>query len=399
MKVVRNCTNTQSIYNPLDLSKGTRGILKTNSKLYTFFKGRVALHAILKAAGIGPGDKVLLPGYTCVVVPNAILYIGAEPVFLDIDPNTYNLDPNALEVWLDTPQAEGTRAIVVQHTYGIPCDMDTILPLAKQNNLLVIEDSCHAIGSSYRGRQVGTLGDAAFFSSQWSKPLTTGLGGWATINDPDLSDKMDGILAEYPKPGLMESLVINFQYLAYIISYHPRLFWLIQGLYRKLGNLGLAIGSSSAMELSCEEPGDYMKAMGRIQVRQLEKLLAGIDKVIGQRRNHRVLIDNLLVAEGFRALDLPDEYDPVILRYPVQIKNKDMVLTEARRQQVQLGDWFLSPIHPNLDHWENAGYKKGTCPVAEAISATTINIPIGPRISEREIERTIRFLGQHAEPA
>ncbi len=142
-----------------------------------------------------------------------------------------------------------------------------------------------------------------------------------------------------------------------------------------------------------------MKAMGGIQKRQLGKLLVGIDKIIGQRRKQRVLIDELLQAEGFGVLDLPDEYDPVILRYPVRIKNKAVVLAEARRQQVQLGDWFLSPIHPNLDHWENAGYKKGTCPVAEAISATTINIPIGPRISEREIERTIRFLGQHAEPA
>ncbi len=373
--------------------------MNTNSKLYTFFKGRVALHAILKAAGIGPGDKVLLPGYTCVVVPNAILYIGAEPVYLDIDPNTYNLDPEILEAWLDTPQADGARAIVVQHTYGIPCDMDAILPLANKNNLLVIEDSCHTIGSSYRGRKVGTLGDAAFFSSQWSKPVTTGLGGWATINDPDLSTKMDAILADYPKPGLMESLVLNFQYLAYLVAYHPRLFWMIQGLYRTLGNLGLAIGSSTAMELSCEEPGNYMKAMGGIQERQLRKVLAGIDNVIGHRRNHRVLIDELLQAKGFRTLDLPDEYDPVILRYPVRIKNKTVALAEARRQRVQLGDWFLSPIHPNLDHWEYAGYEKGSCPVAEEVSATTINIPIGPRISDREIERTIRFLGRYAEPA
>ena len=135
---------------------------------FMFFKGRDALHAILRAANIGSGDQVLLPGYTCVVVPNAINYLGAEPVYVDIEDKTYNIDCDILEngagsLW----NPEQTKAIIVQHTYGIPCDMDRILEFAKKHNLFVIEDSCHALGSTWRGQQVGSFGDAAFFSSQW----------------------------------------------------------------------------------------------------------------------------------------------------------------------------------------------------------------------------------------
>jgi len=367
-------------------------------KRYFFFKGRVALHAILKAAGIGPGDQVLLPGYTCVVVPNAILYLAAEPVYLDIDSGTYNLDPGLAENWLSSGRNQQARAVIIQHTYGIPCDLDAITPLAQKAGLLIIEDSCHALGSTYKGRPVGTLGHASFFSSQWSKPISTGLGGWAEINDPSLGDKMEAILAEYPGPKKFESLVLGLQHLAYNLAYHPRMFWILQGLYRKMGAMGLAIGSSTASELCCEEPGDYMKSMGKIQERQLEKLLRNIGQTIVRRKEQKTLVDALLQEKGFKSLDLASDYDPVVLRYPVQVGNKDQVLSQARLQRIQLGDWFLSPVHPNLEQWENAGYVPGTCPVAETISATTINIPLGPRVSDREIERTVAFLERVAQP-
>jgi dTDP-4-amino-4,6-dideoxygalactose transaminase len=361
-------------------------------KRYFFFKGRVALHAILKAAGIGPGDQVLLPGYTCVVVPNAILYLGAVPVYLDIDPRTYNLDPILVKSWLDSAENKQSRAIIVQHTYGIPCDMDEVLPAARENELLVIEDSCHALGSTYKGRQVGTLGDAAFFSSQWSKPITTGLGGWATLNDPALAAQMEAALAQYPGPRFAESFFLMLQYLAYCLAFQPRLFWVIQGLYRQLGSHGLAIGSSTATELSCKEPPNFMKSMGRFQRPLLEKLLANIEKHVVRRNEQKSMLDALLPQNGLPPLDLDPGFDPVVLRYPVRVKNKEEVLQLARRQRVQLGDWFLSPVHPNLDHWKTAGYEPGSCPIAETISATTINIPLGPRVSTKEIIRTVAFL-------
>ncbi len=363
---------------------------------FPFFKGRVALHAILRAFGIGAGDQVLMPGYTCVVVPNAVNYTGAQPVYLDVEAETGNLNCDLLEEGLGISwDPERARAIIVQHTYGIPCDMDRIGEFAKRHNLLVIEDSCHALGSTWQGRPVGTLGDAAFFSSQWSKPLTTGLGGWAQMSTPEMQQKLQSVLPEYSSPALAEALQLEGQFLAFSLLNHPRLFWIIQGIYRTLGNLGLAIGSSTSGELSCELPVDYMKGMHPLQQRRLRRLLGHMDRAIAVRRRNTDLIEAALRDAGLPTVKVPEGCEPVFLRYPLQVENKIEVLAAAKRQRVQMGDWFLSPIHPNLENWELAGYKSGTCPVAEEVSRRVVNIPTGTGLSEKEIQRTVEFLFQH----
>lgn len=362
---------------------------------HSFFKARIALHAILRAAGIGTGDQVLMPGYTCVVVPNAVNYTGAQPVYLDIEAATGNLDCNLLEAGLGTNWfPERTKAIIVQHTYGIPCDMDRIGEFAARHNLLVIEDSCHALGAKWRGRTVGTMGDAAFFSSQWSKPITTGLGGWAQINSPELLEKFTAILPEYTRPAAREAWLLELQYLAYAALNRPQLFWFIQGIYRTLGSLGLAIGSSTSGELSCELPVDYQKRMHPIQERRLRRLLDNMNTTIAIRRRNTEMIESALREAGLPTVTVPDGCEPVFLRYPVLVDNKVEVLREAKKRRVQLGDWFLSPIHPNLERWELAGYTPGSCPVAEEVSRRVVNIPTGTGLSQKEAKRTVAFLAE-----
>ena len=117
---------------------------------FGFWKGRVAWYAILRALGVGADDEVILPGYTCVMDVNPIMYVGARPVYADIEPVTYNLDPGLLE-GLITPR---TRAIVAQHTYGYPAALDPILTIAKKHGVPVVEDCCLALGARYRGRPV-----------------------------------------------------------------------------------------------------------------------------------------------------------------------------------------------------------------------------------------------------
>ncbi|PID78979.1 hypothetical protein CSB20_12490 [bacterium DOLZORAL124_64_63] len=364
-----------------------------------FFKGRVALHAILRAAGIGPGDQVLLPGYTCVVVPNAIQYTGATPVFLDIENQTYNLDSTRLESHKGQTWVPGkARALIIQHTYGIPADVERLLAFARKYELLVIEDSCHALSSTWQGKPVGSWGDAAFFSSQWSKPVTTGLGGWAQINDPELRAQVLQIQNEYPAPPMLKALILEIQFLAYNALSSPRLYWLIQSLYRTLGAMGLAIGSSSLEELACALPQDYQLGMHRLQSRRLRQLLNNLDHHIEIRRRNKSIIEQELVRHNLPTVKQPSETDVVFLRYPVPVANKEEVLTAARKERVQLGDWFLSPIHPNLEKWELAGYRPGTCPVAEQASREVINIPTDHRFSEAEIRRTVNFLGRVARP-
>ncbi|MFH1859640.1 MAG: DegT/DnrJ/EryC1/StrS family aminotransferase [bacterium] len=111
--------------------------------------------------GIGEGDEVLVEGFTCVVVPNAVIFAGAKPIYVAPDPKTYNMDINQIETKI-TPK---TKAIIAQHTFGLPADMDLILDISRKHNLMVIEDCAPAMGATYKGKKVGTLGDAAFFST------------------------------------------------------------------------------------------------------------------------------------------------------------------------------------------------------------------------------------------
>jgi perosamine synthetase len=354
-----------------------------------FFKGRVALYAILKAIGVNPGSEVILPGFTCVVVPNAITYLGGKPVYVDIDPQTFNIDPGRIE---EKVSGE-SRVLVAQHTFGIPAEMDRILEIAARHRLHVIEDACHSIGSRYKGKEVGFFGDAAFFSSQWSKSVTTGLGGWARVNNPQLAETFGDTYAEFSEPSAGLDLVLRLQCLLHAAVVTPSLFWFAQKTYRTLTSLGFGVGSSSGEELECRMPADYKMKMSGRQQKLLLRKLADIARVNAHRKRVTALYDKLLPEIGITPLRMPPEYDPVLLRYPVMVDDKNEILEAAKRNRIEIGDWFLSPVHPNLSGWEKVGYEQGMCPVAENVCAHLINLPTHEKIGEREVEKIMKFLG------
>ena len=145
--------------------------------------GTVALKLALIAAGVGPGDEVIVPGYTFIATATAALELGAIPIFADVDPQTYTLDPDSVAANI-TPR---TRAIVPVHLGGCPADMDGLLALARRHGLAVVEDAAQAWGASWKGCRVGTLGQCGIVSFHASKNLTAGEGGMVLCNDPDIA--------------------------------------------------------------------------------------------------------------------------------------------------------------------------------------------------------------------
>ena len=159
--------------------------------------GTAALHVALAALRIGPGDEVIVPSLTFVATANPVRYLGAEPVFCDVDRSTYTLDVESVRASI----TDATRAIVVVHLYGHPADLDPLLELAREHGLPVIEDATEALGSSYRGRPCGTLADIGCFSFNGNKVMTTGGGGMVLAADDELRERIRYLTLQAREPG------------------------------------------------------------------------------------------------------------------------------------------------------------------------------------------------------
>lgn len=360
-------------------------------RTFAFWKGRVALYAILQALGVGAGDEVLIAGFTCVVVPNAVRFLGARPVYADISTGSYTLDP-ASAAQAISPQ---TRAMIVQHTLGIPAPIEELLAIAKLHDLAVIEDCAHSLGSTYCGNPLGTFGGAAFFSSQWSKPYTTGMGGVAITRDRDLAIRLARVQQAFAEPSFSAQWRLSIQYQFYQRFFTPQLYWLAQGVLRGVGRMGLAVSSSSAGELAGSRPYDHEWRMARPQclagLRQLEGMPAGI-------RHRRMLAARY--DAGLRDAGWPiatrDE-ETILLRYPVMVQNKQELLRGARHARVELGSWFETPLHPTpLSQHAVFGYALGQCPNSEVAAGRIVNLPLHQRVTVDEADRVLEFFLKHA---
>jgi len=163
---------------------------------YSATNGTQTLEAALRVVGVGHGDEVIVPPYTFIATANAARLAGATPVFVDIDPETYNLDIRLVEAAI-TPK---TKAIIPVHFAGLPADMDALMPLAEKHGIYVIEDAAHAHGSTWHGKPVGTIGHIGSFSLQASKNLTAGEGGILLTNHADLAGKLWSYINQGRKP-------------------------------------------------------------------------------------------------------------------------------------------------------------------------------------------------------
>ncbi len=359
---------------------------------FYFWKGRVALYAILKALNIGLGDEVIIPGFTCVVVPNAILYLEAKPVYADIETNTYNLSAATIEPLINNC----TRVIIAQNTYGLSADLDPIMALAKKYNLVVIEDCAHGLGGTYRGKRNGTVAHAAFFSTQWSKPISTGLGGVAYIKDNIIIREMERVVEELeiPRPSLGQQTMLYAQLLARPLADSPFLHYPLVGAYRFLTQkMGLSVGSSTKDELATVEmPPGYVKQMGSLQLRGWRRGLAMLDKKVKQRQKVAAHYDHFFATTGIKPPHQPAYAKHAMLRYSIRVSDKEGLLNKAQKMHIPIGDWFVSPLHPVSDDLSRWGYQAGQCPVAEQACREIINLYSDRPLSQEQL--TLLFNGE-----
>ena len=362
---------------------------------FSFWKGRVALYAILKAMGVGVDDEIILPGYTCVMDVNPIKYLGAKPVYVDIERNTFNMNAGLLEDKITT----NTKVIIAQHTYGYPCEMDAIMDIAGRRDVPVVEDCCLAFGSKYKGRTVGTFDKAAYFSFQWNKPYTTGLGGIAITNDADLAEKIRTVQNEMMcAPTGKEVFMLWAQLIVYRLFVYPRTSALAQTLFRYLTKKGTVVGSSSRSEFDPVMASDFFKGLSAVQARSGLRQFKRIEANISHRKRMAALYDTLLQEKGWQGRKFDKAaMEPIMVRYPVRIAEKAKALSEAAKAGIELGSWFECPLHPIETPLAAYDYEIGMCPEAEKASAEVINLPVHPRAGEKTARRSVDFISRFTE--
>lgn len=328
-------------------------ILKCNQdQVFLYWKGRVALYAILKAMGVQKDDEIILPAFTCVVVPNAILYFGAKPIYVDISPENYNINIDLLEKTITTR----TKVIICQNTFGLSSNIEQMIQIAKRHNLFSIEDCTHGFSGYYNGNPNGSYCDAAFYSTQWNKPFSTGIGGFLVVNNQELINKIEQLEGKKIKPSLMDKTILAFLlfFNRYFVNRYT--YWTMIKFYRFLSKNNLIIGSNQGGELcGVKIPKDYFKDISSVQVNAGIRQLKQLDKVNKLRKNNALEYTQFLKDQNktFVSENLFDNH--LFLKYPLLVKDRELFFRLAEREKISLGDWFLSPLHPikgNLELWE-----------------------------------------------
>lgn len=355
--------------------------------VFLFWKGRVALYAILKAIGIKEGDEVILPAFTCVVAVNPIIYLGARPVYVDIDPKTYNIDPKKIERKITSK----TKAILAQNTFGLSADLEAIFELAREHNLFVIEDCAHGFGGFYKGKP-GTIAHASFFSTQWNKPFSTGLGGFAVTKNSEIAKKLRVMEKSFARPSAKDEIVLKT--LLFVRGkLGTGLYWPAIKTYRWLSKKNLILGSSQGEELeSPVKPDGFEKGFSGIQSKRGGKELESFDKILEHRKNIAALYKEILLDMQIEPPYEPDYAVHTYLKFPLLIKDRMKFFKLAEKEKIELGDWFLSPIHPVTGNFELWHYRWGENPVAEKISEHIVNLPTHIEITETHVDKIAEFL-------
>lgn len=302
--------------------------------------GSVALDLAVLTLGIRPDDEVILPAHTFIATAEAISHVGARPVFVDIEEETYNIDPKLIEKAVN----KKTKAIIPVHLYGQPADMDPIIKIAKKYRLKIIEDAAQAHGAEYKGKRVGSFGDLAIFSFFPAKVLGCyGDAGIVVTNNKKIAEKVS------------------------LLRDHGR----VQKYVHKTPGFGVR--------------------MDNLQAAILNVKLTYINEWIKMRRKiadqYNKLLENKKVIIPYE----PDYAKAVYYVYTVRCKNRDKGREKLNEAGIETGVYYPLPLHLQ-PAYKYLGYKKGDLPITEKVCQEILSLPIYPEINQKKIIYIVKKL-------
>ena len=300
--------------------------------------GTTALHLSLLAMGIGKGDEVITTPFSFAATGNCALYVGARPVFVDIDPATYNLDPHQIEKAI----TRKTKAIIPVHLYGQPAKMDSIKKIAEENDLMIVEDAAQAHGAMFQEKMVGSLGDMACFSFYPTKNMTTSEGGMITTNNAELADNARVLRAHGEKERYQHS----------VLGYNFRM-------------------------------TDIAAAIGLVQLQKLDGF--------NQKRieNAEYLTEHLKGIKGIEPPFVSPEVKHVFHQYTVRVEDgkRNNLMNYLNQEDIGTGIHYPIPIY-RQELYQKMGYNDH-CPLTEKAASEVLSLPVHPSLSVEELEKIV----------
>lgn len=347
--------------------------------------GRMAFWYILQALDLPAGSEVILPALTFWVIPELVRASGLRPVFADVNPQTFNLDAASVQPLISSR----TRALVPTHLYGQPCDMDPLLELAARHNLHVIEDCAHALGACYRGRPVGTLGDAALFSFQSLKPLNTYGGGMAVIQNKELAGRVAQLARQEPWPAEDEvERRLKFARLqerfmrASVFTYSGfPILWLSSWL-----NLKPDVWLWEKIRPLYPLPPQYRKRYSNVQAALGLAGLAELDEWTTRVRTHaRVLANSLKDVPGVVTPEVSPSGSHVFYQYSVYVPDREKFVTGCIRRGLDVETLHVD-VCPRVSL-----FKEFSQPCAGADrTAEAVQLPVYASLSDEQVRRVAK---------
>jgi perosamine synthetase len=352
--------------------------------VFPVYRGRVALALLLRALGLRAPDEVIIQAFTCIAVPEALAAAGVTAVYVDVAPGAVTMDPADVARKI-TPR---TRAIVVQHSFGIPTPMADIVSVASRHGIAIIEDCCHSHTSRIGGRELGTFGIGAFHSYEWGKPVPLGVGGTLTVNDRSLLPRIGEIHTAFVEPGAMRACKVRLQAVAYRSLLTPRRYWLARSLFRAASRWGLAEGSYNPVGEHDAAADFSMRMLPHVWKAHQRRAPVAIDRFRAQSARLAASYTRAFAGARVSSVVVPPETDVTYVRYPVLVDDKQRALALARRARVEVADWYATPVHPLPPAaWHQVGYSAGSCPEAERRAAHFVSFPLHAKVTESDVAR------------
>lgn len=336
----------------------------------TVGNGTDALIIALKSLGIKEGDEVITTDYTFFATAEAIRFVGATPVFCDVELDTYNIDPSQIEEKI----TDKTKAIICVHLFGNACKMDEINDIAKRHNLYVVEDAAQAINSQYNGKNIGNLGDVACFSFFPTKNLGCfGDGGMITTNDDDLATIIRALKVHGSGENGMKAYAILNDEEVEVVEQNSG----DNTVYNPLKYYNYLIGHNSRLD-------EIQAAILRIKLKHLDEYT----------ENRRSISHGYIEALKDTSLVMPTETDGgkhVFHLFILQSENREEIESKLKEKGIATGTYYKVPMHLQKA-FNDLGYKKGDFPNAEYLSERTFAIPLFPEMNDEEREYIINSI-------